>query len=705
MRPLFRNTMICALVITLAVLANTTSRKSRAAETNFDQEDATSFEAPADKPQNSVIAGFDFSNLDRSANACQDFNQFANGGWMARNSIPGAYSVWGRFTQLDEQNVNVLHDILDGLLKKKKLAPGNEEKIADFYGACMDEQKIEAEGLKPLEPELQRISQISDLLSLEDEIATLHAHRIPAVFGFGANQDFKDSTQIIAQLVQGGLGLPDRDYYTSDDAKSKATREEYGKHVARTFELMGDAPDVAAREANTVMQIETKLAEKSSTRIQRRNPEANYHPMTKSELIGLTPDFDWGRYFRNINLPEVGKVNVGQPDFFKAADKVLKDTPIDDWKIYLRWHLVNAASNILSSKFVQESFNFNGKYMQGTTEILPRWKRCVASTDRALGEALGQLYVAKTFTPQAKERARSMVANLIAALRDDLTTLNWMSDETRKKAIAKLEAYVRKIGYPDKWRDYEALRVSRGAYYNNAVSAGEFEFKRNLGKIGKPVDRTEWGMSPPTVNAYYNPQFNEIVFPAGILQPPFYDPKADDAFNYGGIGAVIGHEMTHGFDDQGARFDANGNLVMWWTPDDYKKFTARTDCVVKQFDSFEVEPGLHQKGQLVVGESVADLGGLTVAYAAYQKSLQGKPRPKNINGFTPEQRFFLGWAQVWAQNIRPEAARLRNATDPHPLARFRVNGPLSNMPQFAAAYACKEGEPMVRPPDKRCQIW
>ena len=623
---------------------------------------------------------------------------------MTRNPIPGAYSVWGRFTQLDEQNTNVLHDILEGFSKGKPKS-GNEQKIADFYGACMDETKIEAEGIKPLEPELQRIARISDLLGLQDEIANLHAHRIPAVFGFGANQDFKDSTQIIAQLVQGGLGLPDRDYYLSDDAKIKATRAEYEKHVARTFELMGDAPDLAAKEASTVVRIETKLAENSVTRIQRRNPEANYHPMTKGALIELTPDFDWGRYFRNINLPEVGTVNVGQPDFFKAASKLLKEMPLGDWKVYLRWHLVNAASNTLSAKFVEESFNFNGKYLQGTTEMLPRWKRCVASTDRALGEALGQLYVAKTFTAQAKERARTMVANLVAALKDDLTTLSWMSDETRKKAIAKLEAYVRKIGYPDKWRDYEALRVNRGAYYNNAIAAGEFDFRRNLGKIGKPVDRTEWGMSPPTVNAYYNPQFNEIVFPAGILQPPFYDPKADEAFNYGGMGAVIGHEMTHGFDDQGARFDANGNLVMWWTPDDYKKFTERTNCVVKQFDSFEVEPGLFQKGQLVVGESVADLGGLTVAFAAYQKSIAGKPRPKDINGFTPEQRFFLGWAQIWAQNIRPEAARLRNATDPHPLGRFRVNGPLSNMPQFAAAYACKEGEAMVRPPDKRCQIW
>lgn len=694
-----RRAFLFVLSIFLIVLSVTTARQSRAALASPEMPEA------ADTPQQSVVAGFDFTSIDRSANACQDFNRFANGGWIDKNQIPAAYSRWGRFELLEEQNTNVLHTILDGLIAKKKFANGNEQKIADFYGSCMDEQKIEADGIKPLEPELQRIAQISDLLGLEDEIARLHAHRIPAVFGFGASQDAKDSTQIIAQVVQGGLGLPDRDYYTNDDAKSKATREEYAKHVARTFELMGDASERAAAEATTVMNVETKLAEKSLTRVQRRNPEANYHPMIKTQLLEMTPDFDWGRYFRNIGLPEIGKVNVGQPDFFKAADKLLTSTPLDDWKTYLRWHVVNAASNTLSSKFVQESFNFNGKFLQGTTEMLPRWKRCAASTDRALGEALGQLYVAKTFTPEAKERARVMVGNLIAALREDLTTLSWMSQETRTKAIAKLEAYVRKIGYPDKWRDYEALQVSRGAYYNNAVFAGEFDFKRNLTKIGKPVDRTEWGMTPPTVNAYYNPQFNEIVFPAGILQPPFYDPKADDAFNYGGIGAVIGHEMTHGFDDQGARFDANGNLTMWWTPDDYKKFTERTNCVVQQFDSFEVEPGLHQKGQLVVGESVADLGGLTVAYAAYQKSLQGKPKPKDINGFTPEQRFFLGWAQVWAQNIRPEAARLRTATDPHPLGKFRVNGPLSNMPAFAQAYQCKDGDAMVRPPDKRCQIW
>ncbi|PYS50664.1 MAG: M13 family peptidase [Acidobacteria bacterium] len=700
-----RRVFLVALSVSLIAISMTASRTSRAAFTPPEQAtDPDPYGLFVDSPQKTVSSGFDFSNLDKSANACQDFNQFATGGWMAHNAIPPAYSVWGRFTQLDEQNLSVLHDILEGLIKKKNLAPGsNEQKIADFYGSCMDEATIEAQGIKPLQPEFDRIAAINDILSLEDEIARLHMHRIPAVFGFGSAQDYKNSKAVIAQVVQGGLGLPDRDYYTKDDAKSKETRDKYAEHVSRMFQLMGDDADKAAAESKTVMNIETKLAETSLTRVQTRQAESRYHPMIKADLLALTPHFDWGRYFRNINLPEVDKVNVAQPDFFKGADKLLTQIPVEDWKTYLRWHLVNSAASTLSSKFVEENFNFNGKYLQGTTEILPRWKRCVASTDRALGEALGQLYVDKTFTPQAKARAQEMVKNLIEALRSDLTTLSWMSEETRKRAIGKLDAFTRKIGFPDKWRSYEALQIGKGAYYNNAVSAGEFEFQRSLGKIGKPVDRTEWGMSPPTVNAYYNPSMNEIVFPAGILQPPFYDPKADDAFNYGGIGAVIGHEMTHGFDDQGAKFDADGNLVKWWTDEDYTKFTARTDCVVHQFDSYEVEPGLHQIGKLVVGESVADLGGLTVAYAAYQKSLQGKPRPKDINGFTPEQRFFLGWAQVWAQNIRPEAARLRTQTDPHPLAKFRVNGPLSNMPAFAQAYGCKPGDPMVRA--ERCQIW
>jgi len=690
-------TIFAVLIAIVLATSSIGSRSSKAAKT-----EGETMSVPT--PDTAKLPGFNIANMDPTVSACSSFFQYANGGWIARNPVPPAFSRWGRFEVLDEGNVEVLHGILDSMVKKKGPRQGaNEKKIADFYGSCMDEAGIEAEGAKPLQDELNRIAGIKDISGLQAEIARFHTYRIPAVFGFGAGQDFKNSQAVIAQAVQGGLGLPDRDYYTKDEEKPK--REEYGKHISRMFELLGDSPERANEEARTVLTIETKLAEKSSTRVQRRDPEANYHPMNRSELSELTPHIDWRNYFDGVGLHTIDKINVGQPEFFKAADKLLTSIPLDDWKIYLRWHLINSTASTLSSKFVQEDFNFNGKYLQGTKEMLPRWRRCVTSTDRALGEALGQLYIQETFPPAARARAQVMVKNLVEALRSDLTTLSWMSDETRKRAITKLDAFIRKIGYPDKWRSYEALQISKGAYYNNAVNARQFDVKRNLGKIGSPVDKTEWGMTPPTVNAYYNPTINEIVFPAGILQPPFYDPKADDAFNYGGIGVVIGHEMTHGFDDSGARFDANGNLAMWWTTDDFKKFKARTDCVVKQFDDYEVEPGLHQNGKLVVGESVADLGGLAVAYAAYQKSLEGKPRPRVIAGFTPEQRFFLGYAQIWAQNIRPEAARLRVATDSHPLGRFRVNGPLSNMPAFAEAFQCKVGDPMVRPPDKRCQIW
>jgi len=687
-----------AAATALVCLLTMGNRRSLAAHTEPDMASVPTIDA-------TNLPGFDVANMDTSVSACENFFQYANGGWIAHNPIPPAFSRWGRFEVLDEQNIAVLHGILDSLIARKSLRAGsNEQKIADYYRSCMDEPGIEGQGVTPLQPELDRIAAIHDQASLQAEIARFHSYRVPAVFGFSAAQDFKNSTAVIAQAGQGGLGLPDRDYYTKDDDKSKQTRAEYEKHVARMFELLGDPVDRAAAGATTVLSIETKLAENSSTRVQRRDPEANYHPMNRTELSELTPDFNWRNYFDVVGLPTVDKINVAQPAFFKAADKLLTSVSLDDWKTYLRWHLLNSTAGTLSAKFVEEDFNFGGKYLQGTKEMQPRWRRCIVSTDRALGEALGELYIQKTFTPAARARAQEMVKNLVDALRSDLTTLSWMSDETRKKAIWKLDAFVRKIGYPDKWRSYEALQVSRGAFYNNTLSAREFEVKRNLTKIGKPVDKTEWGMSPPTVNAYYNPSINEIVFPAGILQPPFYDPKADDAFNYGGIGVVIGHEMTHGFDDSGARFDADGNLAMWWTPDDFKKFKERTDCVVKQFDGYEVEPGLNQNGKLVVGESVADLGGLAVAYAAYQKSLNGKPG-KVIGGFTPEQRFFLGYAQIWAQNIRPEAARLRVATDPHPLGRFRVNGPLSNMPLFAAAFKCKASDAMVRPADKRCQIW
>ncbi len=684
---------ICMLFMLLVALI--AGRQGQAAHTSL----------AAQKAKPVEIHGFDTGNLDRTANACQDFNTFANGGWVAHNPVPAAYARWGKFEELAQKNQFVLRDILEAAAQNKSAKrSGLEQKVGDFYGSCMDEAKINAEGSKPLEPEFQRIAAISDMHGLQDQIARMHNYGLRGVFGFGAAQDFKKSTDVIAQTVQGGIALPDRDYYTKDDDRSKTIRDEYLKHVAKMFELTGEPSAPAADEAKTVFEIERKLAEVSKTRIERRDPAGNYHKLPIAEVRELTPHFDWARYLAARGIPNVQVINVGQPDFFKALDKMLADVPLADWKTYLRWQVLNSTAAFLSTPFVQEDFNFNGRVLSGTKELQPRWKRCVEGTDSVLGEAVGEFYVKKTFTPQAKARAQQMVMNLIAALRDDLTTLSWMSDVTRHRATAKLEAFTRKIGYPDKWRNYEALTISRDAYLDNVRRGAEFELRRNLGKIGQPVDRMEWGMTPPTVNAYYNPSMNEIVFPAGIMQPPFYDPLADDALNYGGMGAVIGHEMSHGFDDQGARFDAEGNLLDWWTPVDFKNFKERTDCVVKQFDAYEAEPGLHLQGKLVVGESVADLGGLTLAYKAFQKAQAGKPA-KMIDGFTPEQRFFLGWAQVWASSIRPEEARRRVVTDPHPLSRYRVNGPLSNMPQFAAAYQCKEGDAMVRPPDKRCQIW
>jgi predicted metalloendopeptidase len=469
------------------------------------------------------------------------------------------------------------------------------------------------------------------------------------------------------------------------------------------FELMGDDAAKAAGEAQAVMKLETKLAEASLPPVELRDPEKLYHRMAMTSVKDLAPAFDWVAYFQTVGHTKAD-VNVSTPDFFKAMNTQLTATPIDDWKSYLRWNLINRAASGLSAKLVDEDFHFKGTILSGAKENLPRWKRCVSGTDGALGEALGAVYVQKAFSPAAKQRALTMVRNLEAALKSDITTLSWMSEPTRKQAIVKLEAFMNKIGYPDKWRDYSTLPVDRSSYQTNRFRVSKFNEERDWARIGKPVDRAEWFMSPPTLNAYYNPQNNEIVFPAGILQPPFFDPNADDALNYGGIGSVIGHEMTHGFDDQGAKFDPAGNLSNWWSEADLKAFKERAGCIVNQFNAFEVEKGLNQNGSLVQGESIADLGGLVIAYAAFQKAMEGKPRV-NIDGFTPEQRFFLGFARGWATNMRPEIQRLIVLQDPHPLAKFRVNGPLSNMPQFAAAFACKEGDPMARPEKERCAIW
>jgi predicted metalloendopeptidase len=650
--------------------------------------------------------GVNTANLDTTCAPCKDFNQFANGGWMAKNPIPPAYPSWGVTNEVNERNRDILHQILEDAAKNTMAVRGtSEQKIGDYYGSCMDTAKIDSEGLKPLQPELDRIQRIADITSLEAEIVHLQQIGVSAFFEVDSTPDFKNSNEVTGEVDQGGLGLPDRDYYTRDDPKSKDQRSEYQKHVTKMFELMGDPDSTAATEAQTVMDLETQLAKVSQTRVERRDPQNVYHRMPQSGLKTLAPNFPWEDYFTAVGLAGKGDVNVTAPDFFKGMGQTISSQPISNWKTYLRWHLINAAAPALSAPFVDEDFHFKGMVLTGTKEILPRWKRCVRSTDRSLGEALGEIYVKKAFPPEAKARALAMVKNLEAALADDIRTLPWMSEVTRQQALIKLNAITNKIGYPDKWRDYSAFNVTRGPYVENVFGAAAFEFHRDLNKVGKPLDRTEWDMSPPTVNAYYNPQLNEIVFPAGILQPPFFDFQADDALNYGAMGSIIGHEMTHGFDDQGSQFDAQGNLKDWWTPEDKKNFEARGTCVASQFDGFFVEDKLHENGKLVEGESIADLGGLAISYAAYQKSLEGKPRPKDIDGFTPEQRFFIGYGQSWEENMRPEYSRMLTNVDPHPLPKFRVIGPLSNLPAFAKAFGCKAGDAMVRPPSDRCTIW
>jgi predicted metalloendopeptidase len=648
--------------------------------------------------------GFDVADLDRSCKPCDDFYQFAVGGWLKANPIPPEYPVWGSFVTLAEKNTEALHGILEAAAADTSAAPGsNEQKVGDFYASCMDTKEIDAQGLKPISGEIASIDAIRDTPGLINAGAHLQAEGVGVLFAFGSDQDFKDSSKVIGEANQGGLGLPDRDYYTRDDDQSEKLREQYLEHIAKLLALAGDPLEKAAAEAKTVLAIETSLAKASMTAVERRDPEKIYHKVSVADAQALTPHLSWGVYFQAVGGPKLSEINIGQPDFFKALDGLLTNTSLTDWKAYYRWHLLNQAAGRLSDPFVQENFAFNGRILTGSKEIRPRWKRCTSTTDQQIGEALGQVYVQKYFPPEAKARALDLVHNLLAALRDDLQTLPWMSLATRKAAIEKLEAFTIKIGYPDKWRDYSALTVDRGPYVQNVFRATRFETARDLAKIGKPVDRGEWGMTPPTVDAYDNPQLNEIVFPAGILQLPFYDPKRDDAYNYGGIGAVIGHEITHGFDDQGAQFDPRGNLKNWWTPEDLKSFQERGECVAKQFDGYEVEKGLHENGKLVEGESIADLGGVTLAYAAFQKSLHGKPGEKDANGFTPEQRFFLGYAENWAVNVRPELARLQTNTDPHPLPKFRADAPLSNMAEFAKAFGCKKGDPMVR--RQVCKIW
>ena len=647
----------------------------------------------------------DPANLDRSVSACTDFYQFANGGWIKSHPVPPAYPVWGSFAELAETNQgNLLTILRNAAAHGDQQASADLRKLAVYYSSCMDSAATERAGYQPIQAQLARVAAVKNRAQLETEIGRLHSQGIPALFGFGAQQDAKNSTAVIAGIRQGGLTLPDRDYYLNQDKRYADIRSNYTDHIAKMFQLVGESEAQATADAQRVMSIETALAKPARTRVELRDPNRNYNKMTAAELAKLTPRFDWPRFFTAEGRSDISTINVQNPEFLKAVDSLLTTIPVDDWKTYLRWKILDTAAPTLSSAFVNEDFRF-GSTLSGAKEQLPRDKRCARAADQGMRDAMGQAYVQQYFTPQAKARALEMVNNLQGVFRDRLATRGWMDDSTKAMASGKLAAFNKKIGYPDKWRDYSTLTLKPGPFYNNAMAVREYERKRDLAKIGQPVDRADWGMTPPTVNAYYSPTMNEIVFPAGIMQPPFFDPNADDAVNYGGMGAVIGHEMTHGFDDQGAQFDAQGNLRNWWTASDLEKFKKGTGLVSSQFDAYTVLDSVHVNGKLTLGENLADLGGLSIAYAALEKALEQKGRPPLIDGFTPEQRFFLAWAQIWRSNSTPEALRLRINTDPHAPSRWRTNGPLSNMPEFAAAWGCKPGDAMVRDDSVRPVIW
>src|SRR5256885_1504195 len=648
----------------------------------------------------------DPSNMDPSVKPADDFFLYANGGWIKRTEIPPEYSRWGSFNQLIEHNNDALHAIAEKAAKAKS-NEADAKKVGDYYASGMDEKTIEAMRTKPLQDELAKIDSMKDRQDVLKEIGHLHLIGVNAFFNFGSGQDDKDSTREIAQAVQGGLGMPDRDYYTKDDDASKKLRDQYVAHVTKMLTLLGEPQSKAAEDAKKIMALETSLAQASRTRVELRDPQKNYNKMTPDDFQKLTPDWNWGDYFKEIGLTNPGDIDVHQPDFFKAMNTAFTSTSLDDWKTYLRWHLINATASALSNDLVNEDFNFNETTLRGTPKIKPRWKRVITSEDGEIGEALGKLYVDEHFPPAAKARALELINNLKAALADRINTLEWMDEPTKKAALEKLAAFQVKIGYPEKWRDYSNLMIDRGPFVLNELRAENFESKRQLNKIGKPVDRTEWGMTPPTVNAYYNPKMNEIVFPAGILQPPFFYAKADDAINYGGIGAVIGHEMTHGFDDQGRQYDDVGNLRDWGSPDSAAKFKERSQAVVNEYSEYEPLPGMHVNGELTQGENIADIGGVKLAYAALQKALDKNPgaREKKIDGFTPEQRFFLSFATIWKSKQRDEDLKLRLNTDPHSPAHYRVDGPLSNLPEFQKAFNLPDNCPMVRQTDKRVNIW
>ncbi len=661
---------------------------------------------PKEKPLSAIpyTPSLDIPSMDRSANPCVDFYQYSCGGWMASNPIPPDQAAWSVYGKLTEENAQFLWGILEEAARGGPDRTPVQQEIGDYFHACMDETAIDALGAKPLQPLLRRIAGLKSRSELAAFLAREHptTYGNGLLFGFGSDQDFSDATQVIAFLNAGGLGLPDRDYYTKDDARSKELRTKYVQHVAKMFELIGEPAAKAKGDAETVMRMETALAKASLTRVQRRDPYNLFHKLTPAELQKLTPSFNWKRYLDLSGVGSVKIVNVTQPAFFKEVEHELKTVPLADWKTYLRWHAVHARAPYLSKPFVTENFDFFSRTLRGVAQQPPRWKQCVRYVDRDLGEALGQEFVRRTFSAKTKEDTVDMTRRIEKAMENEIKTLDWMTEPTKERALEKLHAVANKVGYPDRWRDYSSVVVKRGDFYGNAQRATVFESERELKKIGKPVDRGEWGMTPPTVNAYYNPQMNDINFPAGVLQPPLYDPKMDAAPNYGNTGATIGHELTHGFDDEGRQFDAQGNLKDWWTPADAKAFDERVNCVRDQYAQYTIIDDIKINSKLTSGEDVADIGGTLLAYIAW-KDATASEKLEPIDGFTPDQRFFIGMAQWACENQRPENLRVNAITNPHSPGKYRINGVVSNLPQFQKAFDCHDGQPMVR--SKMCKIW
>jgi len=642
----------------------------------------------------------DINSMDRTIDPCSDFFAYSCGGWIKNNPIPPDQASWDTYSKMEDENRERLRGILEVAAKPDPNRSTVKQKIGDYYASCMDEKVIEARGAEPLQPELDTIANIRSKAELADVAAAMTDNGV--LFRFESIQDFSDANQVVANADQGGLGLPDRDYYTKTDAKSEELRRQYVAHVQKMFELLGDKPEMAGNEAQTVMRIETALAEGSMTRVERRDPKSLDHKMTAAELEKIAPDFRWQVYFAKVGMPNLQSLNVMVPAFFKAMNAELDKESLADWKTYLRWHLVHANAAHLSSAFLNQDFAFYGKTLRGQQQLQPRWKRCTEYVDGYLGEALGQAYVEKYFPPSAKQEALKMVQEIQVAMEQDINTLTWMSPATKQQALLKLHAMGNKIGYPDKWRDYSKLEIVRGDELGNVERSRKFEFDRQLAKIGKPVDRGEWDMTPPTVNAYYDPQMNDINFPAGVLQPPAFDPSSDAAPNYGDTGGTIGHELTHGFDDEGRQFDAHGNLRDWWTPEDEKQFEKRASCISDQYSKYTIIDDIKINGKLTLGEDTADLGGLILAYMAWQADTKGQ-NLQPIDGLTPEQRFFVGYGQSWCGQTRDESKRLRATIDPHSPEKYRTNGVVSNMPEFQQAFHCKAGSPMVN--EHRCRVW